>query len=653
MLEAPSDSNLFGTSLSIEPGTFAVDAAISIEEAGSLSSALSAASFGVGFDAPAGTAVSIDNDAGITELPPTSPPMTLQIPVFPGNNLLLAGETVLAVLFRQSGDAGNCEEELIPPAKLSVKASSVELKTRKFGAFQALYVSKTDLDKKLSESEDGRIVITRPGCKVITVSEMKKLPEFKISDLSIQRRDRVLGFKASVEGEKVSACYLNLLVSGQEDAITKKSNLSSFKHDFSSSYNQLSGKAQISCLSESSQEAATDFETFSLSAKEVSESSVSFILNPAIADGYILNEDVDLSSPVAILSSIPGDIVSASFTDYLAYSVGFACDSLQDYSKDSIPNINDLTANGDYSLCAKIVTRTGSVIYKELQNYIQRHSITSCNELSGGDWLSINADSDYGNTNFCVMTYEARKDSNEKPISQKDNQPWTNLSQNTAKEKCSSLGQGYKLISNDEWMSVASAILNQGSNWFSRSVGSGIVNSGHVDNWPNRTCDSNSEKVGYQTATVGQNCVKLSDAFEQKRTHDLPDSQVIWDFSGNAAEWTSFVTSSGNLPTVLSASTYYDWSTVIDPFLGGLSKTMFISQQAIDNQWGNAQRIGTVVFGGADSSERALLRGGKFNDGATPTGVFAANFDFTPDGDSSSESGNIGAAGFRCTYTLP
>ena len=54
------------------------------------------------------------------------------------------------------------------------------------------------------------------------------------------------------------------------------------------------------------------------------------------------------------------------------------------------------------------------------------------------------------------------------------NQDWV------AKTECSDLGLGYALITNDQWMTIATNIANKSSNWDGGNVGAtSSINVGH------------------------------------------------------------------------------------------------------------------------------------------------------------------------------
>ena len=65
------------------------------------------------------------------------------------------------------------------------------------------------------------------------------------------------------------------------------------------------------------------------------------------------------------------------------------------------------------------------------------------------------------------MKYEA-KDVSSAPESNASGNPWVSISQTTAAAECASIGA--QIISNDQWMTIATNIANQASNWSGNSV---------------------------------------------------------------------------------------------------------------------------------------------------------------------------------------
>ena len=163
---------------------------------------------------------------------------------------------------------------------------------------------------------------------------------------------------------------------------------------------------------------------------------------------------------------------------------------------------------------------------------------------------------------FCVAKYEMRAQGIEDATgliysteyvaeSRPDGLPWTRLvepgedgygsgdgSVSAAYLACNQLGEGFGLIGNWEWQSIARGIESTPENWgIDTETGTPFINRGHSDRWPLRALSATSDDAPcYETENV--NCADPSSPdYAQKRTHTLPNGEIIWDFAGNVSEW--------------------------------------------------------------------------------------------------------------------
>ena len=282
-----------------------------------------------------------------------------------------------------------------------------------------------------------------------------------------------------------------------------------------------------------------------------------------------------------------------------------------------------------------------------------------CSSIPFGTWILVPGDPDYGTNDFCVMKYEAKcsladgstcsaNASTESPTSTAESTPWVSgITQRTASMECASLGKGFQLITNDEWMTIAANAASVGSNWSGGAVGSGTLYRGHSDSSPGSVCaaDSDDSKGFVETDCTAQNAADTSedDTNTQRRTHNLTNGEVIWDLSGNALEWTSYFNSDEK------PSPYSAWSefTAIS-----VSTTMPLSDLIPTSQlksfwndtWDSTNSIGKYITGSANSGG-GLQKGGAFSYGDN-AGIFSANMWDSP----IAGAGNLG---FRCTVAVP
>ena len=275
-----------------------------------------------------------------------------------------------------------------------------------------------------------------------------------------------------------------------------------------------------------------------------------------------------------------------------------------------------------------------------------------CSSLGApGSWVLVPGDPNYGTNDFCIMKYEAKcslangqdcsaSSDTESPNSNAQNSPWVIIGQQDAEAECASLGQGYHLITNPEWMSIATNIVGVSSNWSNGAVGNGQLIRGHSDTSPGLPCAASVD--------IGMNVVETdcsakpsaNDDYIEQRTHTLSNGEVIWDLSGNAWEWTNYF-NDYDKPSPLGL----DWSEYVSVTgTTSMPLTALVPQLVIDNAWSSAESIGSYLAGD-NLNGGALLRGGSFGN-TTNAGIFAAGLFESP-------TYRMPHVGFRCTYARP
>ena len=266
----------------------------------------------------------------------------------------------------------------------------------------------------------------------------------------------------------------------------------------------------------------------------------------------------------------------------------------------------------------------------------------------------------YTTDDFCVMKYEAKNDGSGNAISQASGTPYVQINQADSIAKCVAMGDGYDLITNNEWQSIARNIELVPSNWRYGTVGwdgtedgrSNGLNRGQSNNNPNMLLEAstNDDDACKGTQQTAQSC-SSSTWHHQRRTHTLRNGEVIWDLAGNAGEWIK-----NRAPSIYNASDYMlvvinDDERFAQEFtLNGEQKKIRehfgpssnYTDLATSNPWGG--------FGGASLQDqdslglRGIHRGGS-NGTAFYSGVFAVNL---------SIQGGVEypRIGFRCVYHL-
>lgn len=276
--------------------------------------------------------------------------------------------------------------------------------------------------------------------------------------------------------------------------------------------------------------------------------------------------------------------------------------------------------------------------------------LMNCNEVGPGTWILVPGDPNYGTNNFCVMKYEAKNISNS-PASEPTGTPWVFISQEDARTECTSLGQGYHLVTNNEWMTIATNITNIANNWSGGSVGSGSLFRGHTDNNPSTAQGSPcAASANDSLAYLENNCTPIAsggaenDETTQRRTHDLSNGSVIWDLSGNVWEWVDYY----NIDQKPTPNGYF-WREFTDiTGTSALPLSDLIPTNAVtpfwNDTWNSTQSIGQM-WAGPNTEGGSMHRGGDWDD-MVNGGVFASNLHAEP-------TPTYDAIGFRCAFSAP
>ena len=267
--------------------------------------------------------------------------------------------------------------------------------------------------------------------------------------------------------------------------------------------------------------------------------------------------------------------------------------------------------------------------------------LAECKDIGiGGAWVHVPAHLSYVDQDFCVMKYEAQMVA-DLPFSGASGAPVAGgVSQNGAISRCELLGEDFHLISNKEWMAIATNIAQIDSNWTGDAVGMGELVRGHTDNVPAEICGASADELNayVETSCTGEPFVEGVTTANQRRTHTLSNGEIIWDFAGNVLEFTSYI--NPDKPNTGTAWVEFTDVTASDT----MPLTDLIPQFAIDNMWNSTQSIGKYIAGNPNVGG-ALQRGGDRASGING-GVFSANMWDGP---------NVGSAvlGFRCAKSLP
>ncbi|MDD3083768.1 MAG: hypothetical protein PHP82_01985 [Candidatus ainarchaeum sp.] len=275
---------------------------------------------------------------------------------------------------------------------------------------------------------------------------------------------------------------------------------------------------------------------------------------------------------------------------------------------------------------------------------------------------------------FCVMKFNAKNVSGV-PTSQADSNPWS-LSVSSAYSTCATLGEGYHLITNREWMVIARNIESTTINDMSiddeiqlavgHSDGGGFLAGTNdpiisgcnlektMDDSDNIFATSSCEIRGdginsmgyYGTGNQWTGSYTSGSGQSQLRTFVLNNGEIIWDLAGNTHEVVDLMEDGTAIPTGAACTSSSDNS-----YFGndGSNECVFQNNyakiSAIDKRYelgpdGNYNRYNGVGLITGTNSAVGLWKGGA-RDWAYSAGIYSAYL-------WSSITANDGSEGFRC-----
>ena len=254
-------------------------------------------------------------------------------------------------------------------------------------------------------------------------------------------------------------------------------------------------------------------------------------------------------------------------------------------------------------------------------------------------YIEVPANSDFSVNDFCVMKFEAKEGGNSDPVSIAAGIPWGSNSIADAKLKCKNLGDGFDLISNPEWMTIATNIEAVASNWSGNEVGSGKLFRGHSDNDPAGPIEISDETNLY--SDTGNNASQaLGFGLEQRRTHNLSNGEVIWDLSGNIFELVDW-TLGGDLSPGPTTCADNHWEQFIDVNCGALSNADYMPANPAAITASNYNS--NYFIGKFRGSTNGYARRGGTYQSQNSCGIFLLGLDFKI---TQSSPG----VGFRCVF---
>ena len=277
-------------------------------------------------------------------------------------------------------------------------------------------------------------------------------------------------------------------------------------------------------------------------------------------------------------------------------------------------------------------------------------SITS-NFICPENFVGVPALEGYTTYSFCVSKYEMKNDGSDQAVSQATEDPYTGVSRDDAVAKCTGMGSGYDLLTNDGWQSMARHIELVSDNWGGGNVGSSEgLSQGHAYGVPNEflAASPDDNKGCYET---GSTCDGHT-WNQQRRTHTLSNGEVIWDVSGNAWEWVKD-DNIGNDSEVYGDNAYMSQVTGTSHTTArSLSRGTTTTPRMAKDQFGpsedffslNSDPHGGLGYGHLNENGGAVIRGGSW-ESREYAGIFQVSLAHSTDGGLISHS-----IGFRCVY---
>jgi hypothetical protein len=141
-------------------------------------------------------------------------------------------------------------------------------------------------------------------------------------------------------------------------------------------------------------------------------------------------------------------------------------------------------------------------------------------------------------------------------VSSEKGYPFTGAITSEAKGFCENIGENYHLITNEEWMTIARNLEQQPENWSTGEVGFGQIKIGNVYQCPNNTI---SYSMGTNTGFF--DFVGATSSYSNRTTNSpakliLSNGEVLWDFIGNAKELIDKQMSCNQLPMGYDPNSY-------------------------------------------------------------------------------------------------
>jgi formylglycine-generating enzyme required for sulfatase activity len=232
----------------------------------------------------------------------------------------------------------------------------------------------------------------------------------------------------------------------------------------------------------------------------------------------------------------------------------------------------------------------------------------------------------------------------------------------SARDYCRS--RGWRLITNNEWMTIARDTEKVPANWCNRDgtdcghapgTNGKILANGHNDNNPGRALTAaGDDQPCFGTTTDGSD--RCGGKSSQKRTLTLTNGPTIWDFAGNVWQWVDATIARKDEPQS-KTNGFLDQGWLWSEFAPGANASVITGNgfapslgydafRPSNPNWNSVNGVGRIYHYSAvadtDPTEYAFIRAGNWRHGYD-SGAFTVHLSPVPD------KTEIDDVGFRCT----
>jgi formylglycine-generating enzyme required for sulfatase activity len=212
--------------------------------------------------------------------------------------------------------------------------------------------------------------------------------------------------------------------------------------------------------------------------------------------------------------------------------------------------------------------------------------------------------------------------------------PITYISQRDAQNYCRNIGEGYHLVTDQEWMTIARDVLFVNNNWTSGTVGTGLLFGGN-----NGETTFGYAGIDPDYGTEAERVV--ANASSTRAKLKLSTAEYIWDISGNVWDWTDNNVLLSEQPQVLATTSNWGW----DDYTDVIRYNALSYIEPTNRGWNSSQGIGRIYTysppsTATSSTQYAFARGGNWTD-TTVAGVFTLYLTDVP-------ADTYTTVGFRC-----